>query len=245
MLADNAGNYHKGIGLVQAKRAIGDGLLTSDGPLWRKQRKMIQPVFQAKRIAQQAGVIAAETGQLVERLQRHAGARPGRHHPGDDRTHPRGAGPGVAGRRPVRLRRRRALVRGRPGPGDVRDGDAGHGAHVGAAAQAVALPQGAGEPRTGRRRAGGRPAGARQRRRRRDVTADRLDRAGGRPRGGPAADARRAGHPAAGRARDHREHPELDVLPARQASERSGNGCTTRPSRCWATGRRSSRTCTG
>jgi len=76
VLADNAGNYHKGIGLVQAKRAIGDGLLTSDGPLWRKQRKMIQPVFQAKRIARQAGVIAAETGELVERLQRHAGRGP-------------------------------------------------------------------------------------------------------------------------------------------------------------------------
>ncbi|HST49782.1 cytochrome P450 [Jatrophihabitans sp.] len=76
VLADNAGNYHKGIGLVQAKRAIGDGLLTSDGPLWRKQRKMIQPVFQAKRIAQQAGVIAAEAGQLVERLQRRAGTGP-------------------------------------------------------------------------------------------------------------------------------------------------------------------------
>ena len=76
VLADNAANYHKGIGLVQAKRAIGDGLLTSDGPLWRKQRKMIQPVFQAKRIAQQAEVIAAEAGQLVERLQRHAGAGP-------------------------------------------------------------------------------------------------------------------------------------------------------------------------
>ncbi|MBV9823293.1 MAG: cytochrome P450, partial [Actinobacteria bacterium] len=53
-----------------------DGLLTSDGPLWRKQRKMIQPVFQAKRIAQQAGVIAAEADQLVQRLHRHAGAGP-------------------------------------------------------------------------------------------------------------------------------------------------------------------------
>ena len=44
-------NYHKGIGLVHARRALGDGLLTSEGELWRKQRKVIQPVFQAKRIA--------------------------------------------------------------------------------------------------------------------------------------------------------------------------------------------------
>jgi cytochrome P450 len=76
VLADNASNYHKGIGLVQAKRAIGDGLLTSDGELWRKQRKMIQPVFQAKRIAKQAGVIADEATRLVERLRRHDGAGP-------------------------------------------------------------------------------------------------------------------------------------------------------------------------
>ncbi len=76
VLADNAGNYHKGIGLVEAKRAIGDGLLTSDGELWRKQRKMIQPVFQAKRIAKQAGVIADEAGRLVARLRRHEGGGP-------------------------------------------------------------------------------------------------------------------------------------------------------------------------
>ena len=37
---------------------------------------MIQPVFQAKRIAQQAGVIAAEATSLVERLSRRQGAGP-------------------------------------------------------------------------------------------------------------------------------------------------------------------------
>lgn len=76
VLADNASNYHKGIGLVQAKRAIGDGLLTSDGPLWREQRKVIQPVFQAKRIAAQAGVIAEEAASLVARLRAHSGGGP-------------------------------------------------------------------------------------------------------------------------------------------------------------------------
>ena len=68
VLADNSGNYHKGIGLAQAKRAIGDGLLTSEGPLWRKQRKVIQPAFQHKRIAAQAGVIAEEAAALIARL---------------------------------------------------------------------------------------------------------------------------------------------------------------------------------
>src|SRR3954470_203606 len=58
VLADNSANYHKGIGLVQARRVIGDGLLTSEGELWRKQRRMIQPAFQHKRIARQAEVVA-------------------------------------------------------------------------------------------------------------------------------------------------------------------------------------------
>ncbi|MEO3867444.1 cytochrome P450 [Nonomuraea sp. B12E4] len=76
VLADNAGNYRKGIGLVQARRAIGDGLLTSEGELWRKQRRTIQPVFQNKRIAGQAGVIAAAGAALVDRLRAHEDGLP-------------------------------------------------------------------------------------------------------------------------------------------------------------------------
>jgi enediyne biosynthesis protein E7 len=76
VLADNAVNYHKGIGLVQAKRALGDGLLTSEGELWRKQRRTIQPVFQHKRIAQQADVVAEEAAKLVSRLRAHEGGGP-------------------------------------------------------------------------------------------------------------------------------------------------------------------------
>ncbi|MEV1121166.1 cytochrome P450 [Actinosynnema sp. NPDC049800] len=68
VLADNAANYHKGIGLVHARRALGDGLLTSEGELWRKQRKATQPAFQHKRIAQQAGAVAESAGRLVDRL---------------------------------------------------------------------------------------------------------------------------------------------------------------------------------
>jgi cytochrome P450 len=74
VLADNAENYHKGIGYTEAKRALGDGLLTSEGALWREQRRTIQPVFQHKRIAAQAGVIVDETLSLVERLRVHSGS---------------------------------------------------------------------------------------------------------------------------------------------------------------------------
>jgi cytochrome P450 len=73
VLADNAANYHKGIGLQEARRALGDGLLTSDGDTWRKQRRTIQPVFQPKRISRQAAVVASEVDGLVKRLAEHDG----------------------------------------------------------------------------------------------------------------------------------------------------------------------------
>jgi enediyne biosynthesis protein E7 len=76
VLADNSANYHKGFGLAQAKRALGDGLLTSEGELWRKQRKIIRPAFQSRRIAAQAGVIAEEAAQLVARLRAYEGRGP-------------------------------------------------------------------------------------------------------------------------------------------------------------------------
>ncbi len=76
VLADNAANYHKGIGLVHARRALGDGLLTSEGELWRKQRKVIQPAFQNRRLTQYTGVVAEEAAALVDRLRAHQGRGP-------------------------------------------------------------------------------------------------------------------------------------------------------------------------
>lgn len=76
ILVDNPGNYVKGIGLVHARRALGDGLLTSEGDLWKAQRKVIQPVFQAKRISGKADVIAQEAAAMAARLREHAGGGP-------------------------------------------------------------------------------------------------------------------------------------------------------------------------
>jgi enediyne biosynthesis protein E7 len=73
VLADNSANYHKGFGLAQARRALGDGLLTSEGELWRKQRKVIRPAFQHGRMARHAGIIVDEAAGLVDRLR----AQPG------------------------------------------------------------------------------------------------------------------------------------------------------------------------
>jgi cytochrome P450 len=76
LLAENPGNYHKGIGLVHARRTLGEGLLTSEGELWHKQRKVIQPVFQAKRIALQADAIAEEAEAIAVRFESAIGGEP-------------------------------------------------------------------------------------------------------------------------------------------------------------------------
>jgi cytochrome P450 len=76
VLADNAANYHKGVGYIEARKALGDGLLTSEGTLWRKQRSTIQPVFQHKRIAAQAGIVSTEAVKLADRLAARVGTGP-------------------------------------------------------------------------------------------------------------------------------------------------------------------------
>ncbi len=70
VLADNAANYHKGIGLVHAKKVLGDGLLTSEGDLWKQQRKTINPAFRRDRLARFAGLVAQEASGLTDSWRR-------------------------------------------------------------------------------------------------------------------------------------------------------------------------------
>ncbi|MFE3176323.1 cytochrome P450 [Amycolatopsis sp. NPDC059235] len=70
VLRDNHANYRKGIGLVESRRALGNGLLTSDGALWKSQRRVVQPLFHGTRIAGLAGAVAEEADHLVNRWQR-------------------------------------------------------------------------------------------------------------------------------------------------------------------------------
>lgn len=67
VLADNPGNYHKGIGLRQAKRVLGEGLLTSEDDVWKQQRKTIAPAFHRDRLARFAGAVVAEADALIDR----------------------------------------------------------------------------------------------------------------------------------------------------------------------------------
>ncbi len=57
VLEDNHKNYHKGIGLAQAKPLLGEGLLTSEGKIWENQRRLVQPAFHRQQIADFVTVI--------------------------------------------------------------------------------------------------------------------------------------------------------------------------------------------
>ena len=50
VLMDNADNYRKGIGQAEARRILGDGLLTSEGATWTKQRQAVTPALRARRV---------------------------------------------------------------------------------------------------------------------------------------------------------------------------------------------------
>lgn len=59
VLVVNAHKFKKGRALQRAKSILGNGLLTSEGELHLRQRRMIQPAFHRARIAEYAGTMAA------------------------------------------------------------------------------------------------------------------------------------------------------------------------------------------
>ncbi len=67
ILVTNHRNYTKGVGLDRVKILLGNGIMTSEGELWRRQRMMLQPLFHRRVITQFAEVIAAANDALLER----------------------------------------------------------------------------------------------------------------------------------------------------------------------------------
>lgn len=57
ILVTNHRNYTKGIGLDRVAILLGKGIMTSEGALWRRQRRMIQPLFHRRVVERYAGVI--------------------------------------------------------------------------------------------------------------------------------------------------------------------------------------------
>ena len=74
MLQDNADNYGRKTRSVDALReTLGNGLLTTTGPSWWRNRRLAQPSFHKQRLAGFAGIMASASADFVDRLAR-AGA---------------------------------------------------------------------------------------------------------------------------------------------------------------------------
>jgi cytochrome P450 len=52
VLVSNHRNYVKGIGFDRVKILLGNGIVTSDGELWKRQRYMMQPIFHRRVLTQ-------------------------------------------------------------------------------------------------------------------------------------------------------------------------------------------------
>jgi cytochrome P450 len=66
VLHDNHANYQKGVGLAQAKRWLGEGLVTSEGDVWSRQRRLMQPAFQRQRLAPFSSVVTDATARMLD-----------------------------------------------------------------------------------------------------------------------------------------------------------------------------------
>ena len=75
VLQDNHGNYTKGFVYGRMKPLVGEGLLTSEGDFWLRQRRLAQPAFHKPRIAGFAELMSRRTVEMVHRW-RHAGNDP-------------------------------------------------------------------------------------------------------------------------------------------------------------------------
>ena len=73
VLVDNHANFSKGIGIERVAILLGNGLMTSDGALWRAQRKAIQPAFHRTAVQGRLDDIVAANCRLAQRLATHAG----------------------------------------------------------------------------------------------------------------------------------------------------------------------------
>src|SRR6266516_1056094 len=65
VLVNNARKFHKGRILQANKYLFGEGLLTSEGDFWLRQRRLSQPAFHRARINAYAATMAEYTEQLV------------------------------------------------------------------------------------------------------------------------------------------------------------------------------------
>ncbi|MCA9870425.1 MAG: cytochrome P450 [Caldilineae bacterium] len=67
VLVERVDNYPKGMSHDKLRIALGNGLLTSDNPLWKYQRKLMQPTYTPKGIAQFGDIMVDAADQMLAR----------------------------------------------------------------------------------------------------------------------------------------------------------------------------------
>ena len=67
VMVTNHRNYTKGVGMDRVRLLLGNGLITSEGEFWRRQRRMMQPAFHRKVIERFAGVIDELNAAVFDR----------------------------------------------------------------------------------------------------------------------------------------------------------------------------------
>lgn len=69
VLVENWQNYVKGRLIKRVALLLGNGLIVSEGELWKRQRRMIQPAFQRESIGALTGLIVSVNAALLEKWQ--------------------------------------------------------------------------------------------------------------------------------------------------------------------------------
>ncbi|HEY5102093.1 MAG TPA: cytochrome P450 [Steroidobacteraceae bacterium] len=72
VLVSNHKNYTKGVGLDRVKILLGNGIMTSEGEFWRRQRYMMQPMFHRRVITEFARVIDVANDGFIARWEAQA-----------------------------------------------------------------------------------------------------------------------------------------------------------------------------
>lgn len=65
VLVTNHRNYTKGVGIDRVRLLLGDGITTSEGEFWRRQRRMMQPAFHRRLIDRFAAMIRERSDALL------------------------------------------------------------------------------------------------------------------------------------------------------------------------------------
>lgn len=70
ILIANHKNYAKGVGFDRIKILLGNGIIVSEGEFWKRQRRMMQPSFHRRILAQFDRLIAKANDRLLAKWQR-------------------------------------------------------------------------------------------------------------------------------------------------------------------------------